>query len=334
MLSFLYKDKKDKSLTQQAIESLGDPPKFPTYPYATFNRRARSQGIPWDKTYKDMTEGDHEFVSMIFEHRNNLFVPLLLGKNEEGKTKVIEFRESHALVCGRMGSGKTSYLKGALIFLAHFSHPEYTKIVLCDPKKSGFQSFKHITTFAFEFEHICQTVEKMHEEMKRRIERTTNSRTTDAKAANRAAYQLREKALLMPYIFCVFDEIPFFVSTCKREKRKDIIMKLSELLSVGRSLGFSLILSAQAPYSEFLKGDMKNNLAERISFTLTDHQQDMLALGTREKGQLRATRLKQRTFLYATQGERQKYQTFPTSEKSIEKATENLALGGFDFRLF
>ena len=319
---------------EPCLAELGEPPSFPTYPFAVFGQRSFWNTIHHTKTFQNEEEADYELFNAVADSYPRMYIPWLLGLNEGGEREFIELRGHHLLVAGQTRAGKTTQLNSAVANLLHFSHPEYVKAVFLDPKKTGFAPLGAVANFATSHDEIVEAISRLHEELQKRIAFFEPHGKRDVDATNAFAYRTRKRSLLMPYVVVVFDEFPEFARKCKEAGSMDPIAQINSLAAMGAGCGFQFVFSTQAPYCNYIQGALKNNLSLRMAFALGDNQHDLLTLGSREKGELSATSLKRGEFLFKRGGKRAKFRSLFCSYESLKKAVENWQKGGWDFRLW
>ena len=319
---------------KKALEELGEPPDFASYKYDVFAQKKELDCIRFDKTYMNEEEADYDLFRAVADSSPRQYLPWLLGRNSKGEREFIELRGQHILVAGSTGSGKTTQLNSAVINLLHFTHPEYLKLVVFDPKNSGFSAIKKVSNFAQEHDEIKGCIHKLSEELSKRIAVIKRHRVRDVDAINTHAYRTRSRRSVMPYIVIIFDEIPEFLKRCKNQNDTETIDLVDRLTSLGRGCGFQFVFSTQSPYSKFIQGDIKNNLTQRVAFALGDNQHDLMTLGSRRKDEPSATTLDRGAFIVKRKGAREVFNSIYCSYESLQQAVDNWKQGGWDWRLW
>jgi DNA segregation ATPase FtsK/SpoIIIE-like protein len=219
----------------------------------------------------------------------------------------------------------------------HFSHPEYCRVVIFDPKAAAFKDLQEVATVVSSHEGIAASLQVLVTELNKRIEFTSKlANPADAKECNAEAYKRRSKSLLMPYICVFFDEFADFIVFCKTKKDTQSLDAIARLASMGLGLGINLTFLTQAPYAEVIKGLIKNNLPFHVAFGLGEWAQEYIILGKKSKADsddLDAPKLNTGEFLIIEQGKRVKHNAFLIGASAVKNAARNLKAGGFNFSL-
>lgn len=325
----------------EALKELGDPLKSYSYPYKVL-KDYNPWGVEYTKTFTNEEQAPNELFESILNGVPNGYLPAILGKNEDGVIKYFDLSGQNTLVAGQTRSGKTTWLNTLAVSLLHFGHPEYLKLVILDPKQAGFKAFKTVATVSTSYLQIYNTLIKLNEELQKRIEFTAQPDTpVDAKSCNTIAYKARNKAYLMPYIVVIFDEFADFVNSSAKTKEGDAMNIMSpveiihRLSALGMGLGIHLLFSTQAPYSEYIKGAVKNNFERRISFSLGDTTQELLVLGRKFNDEdMRTHILSTGEFLLRHKGKRIHYKGVLATPDSVANAVKNWVEAGLNYKLF
>jgi len=319
----------------EVLEELGEPNRPYEYPYKLFSN-CNKWGVEFYKSFRNENEAPQELFNTICDGTPNGYLPAILGKNRQGEVKYFDLAGQHTLVAGQTRSGKTTWLNTLILGLLHWGHPEYLKLVVLDPKQAGFKSLKPVATVSTTHEQICETLNKLNEELQKRIGFTARQGTpVDAKSCNAVAYQTRKKEYLMPYIVVVFDEFADFISKCKADGNNESIEVIHRLSALGMGLGIHLLFATQAPYQEYIKGAVKNNFERRLSFSLGDISQEMLVLGRKFNDEdIRTQILETGEFLFRTKGRRDYYKGLLSTNNCVQNAVNNWIKAGLNFELF
>ena len=177
-----------------------------------------------------------------------------------------ETEDSHFLVAGTTGSGKTEWLKMMAGSLCAANTPETMTLVLIDPKRTAFSN---LTGSPFlgrpvvypSDEDILSVLDSLIEEMERRF--SLFEGVQDLKQYNAT------RTSPMPRIVCICDEYADLVladSKCGKE----IERRIARIGAKGRSAGVHLILATQKPSRDVVKGVIKSNLNARIALKVNE----------------------------------------------------------------
>jgi DNA segregation ATPase FtsK/SpoIIIE, S-DNA-T family len=197
-------------------------------------------------------------------------VPLLTGYDEKNNMLFIDLLEDpHLLVMGETGSGKSVYLRSALVFL-FFHLKERVEFVLGDMKRSEFFLFRNLPTVKGVYhdeKKLEQALKKAHDEMLRR-----GDLFDAAEVPNIKDYE-KETGVKLPYIVVAIDEVALL------KDNKEVMYYLERISCIGRSSGVILILSLQRGDAKVLDGQLKINLTNRAVFRTTDKINSTIGLG-------------------------------------------------------
>ncbi len=305
------------------------------YYYSLFNERDRFIGPSWSKSFRCMNECTPDIFSVVNDYHPEGIIPFLLGKKEKDTLIFRDLLRQHTLVAGITGSGKTNWLQSFVVSLLHYSHPEYLRVVILDPKGASFSDLEEITNVVpFSLEEIAETLIKLHDVMQERIRLTQLSNFgKDAFKINAYAYRMRNPKCVMPYIVVIFDEFSIF-SMWADQNSKRSLEAIKALSSMGRGLGINLMFATQCPYAKFIKGYVKANFERKICFKVADHVQENLILGYPKKGEISATSLKVGELLVKDDGMNTLYKAVLCGDKSLRNAANNLRRKGYIYKLF
>lgn len=169
----------------------------------------------------------------------------------------------HWLVGGCTGSGKSEWLKAAILSLCYRHTPEQVKIALVDPKRVEFVVFRQMPWL---YAPVCREVDdavalmaQLEQEMEDRY-----CQLEGAKVNNIAAYNARPNCdRPMPRIVCVFDEFADFITSGKAAKEA-LEGSIKRLGAKARAAGIHLIIGTQRPDASVVTPLIRSNLPGRI----------------------------------------------------------------------
>ncbi len=212
-----------------------------------------------------------------------------LGLNEKGKVFNLDIgpqRDSfHALIGGRIHSGKTNFLHALILSLCTHYDPDEIELYLVDFKEGvEFQdyasfSLPHARAIVIEAEREfgLSVLEYLRDEMVRRSEKFKSSGVNDV---NIETYR-QSTGEKIPRILVIFDE---FVRLFEEDDHiSDKAYKIMlEIAQRSRAFGIHMILSSQRPTASFhnLNG-VKSQINLRVAFKCNDTDDSILILGER-----------------------------------------------------
>jgi hypothetical protein len=214
-----------------------------------------------------------------------LTVPLAipLGVTSDNQHRVIDLiEETHVLVAGSTGSGKSNYLAGVITTLAAANSPETLSMSLLDPKGVDFGRFSSLPHVG-EDEYIdsprdCANYlfEMVEGEMQERQERLQESGATNIAEHN----QLIESGVIneerLRYRVIIIDEYADLqMSLDDEDVLDDAVTRIAQK---GRAMGYILMLATQRPSAEIVSGSIKANFPCRISFKLPSNTDSRVIL--------------------------------------------------------
>lgn len=199
------------------------------------------------------------------ESIKKLTIAHILGTDATGRIIVHDLTKyPHAVIAGTTGSGKSVAIKSLVFSLLHSYTPDKINLVLGDMAGdlSLFNDLPHlscpvITNSNDFFEAISQ--------LKTELERRIQSKGT-------VEYSK------MPYILCVIDEFPAFISG-KNPEQKAAREIITEILRRGRHAKIHFILAAHNPTKASLNFDL-SDLPTRIAFRVARLSNSLAILDT------------------------------------------------------
>ena len=303
---------------------------YNNYHYQLFNEKARLE-LYHGKTFRNETEAPPELFKAIADTSPKGIIPRLKGIRNER----MQFHDAltfNTLVAGQTQSGKTNWVKSAVISMLHFAHPEYLKVIIFDPKTAAFKALKKVINVVNNHDEITKWLQKLADNLQKRIELTGRKGwPSNAKECNAKAYKYRSPKYLMPYICVIFDEFADFMNHADEAAKKNI----DKLASLGLGLGINLTFLTQAPYAKYIEGFVKNNFEQRIAFNLGDRQQEQLVLGKKPQTdkQPNSRRLRRGEFLAREGGTRVLYRSILCTDQALDNAAKNLEERALSFRI-
>lgn len=163
--------------------------------------------------------------------------------------------ETHLLIAGASGSGKSVILNGIITRLL-YTAPCENKLILIDPKRvelSIYKNIPHVITYASEAEQIKNALNYAIDIM-------------EARYKEMEAQQLRKFA--GNHIYIIIDEYADLIVTNKKEV-EPLIQRLAQL---GRAANIHMILATQCILAEVINTKIKCNFPARIALKTSNAQ--------------------------------------------------------------
>ena len=185
----------------------------------------------------------------------------------------------HILLAGGTGSGKSVWLRSALLSLVLGGAPSDLEILLVDPKSVDYAPFAavphlrggHIIT---EPEEAIELLQELTEsELARRTQLLQH-----AGCSNFRELRARHPETGARYLVVVIDEYADLGLSLEKAERAEFERQVVRLAQRGRAAGIFLILATQRPSVDLITGRVKANLPTRISFRLPQRVDSQLIL--------------------------------------------------------
>ena len=195
----------------------------------------------------------------------------VLGKDISGEYRFCDLKnETHLLIAGSTGSGKSVCLNTLIISLLYRSSPEDLRLILVDPKRVEFATYSGLPhlmmpTIINDPEKALNVFNWTVNEMERRYMLFEKNMVRDIGEYNQMPEIVNKQAPKMPYIVMIVDELADLMSNNKKEFED----KIARLSAKSRSAGIHLVLATQRPSVDVITGVIKNNLPSRIAFAVT-----------------------------------------------------------------
>ncbi|MFH1467739.1 MAG: DNA translocase FtsK 4TM domain-containing protein [Pseudomonadota bacterium] len=220
--------------------------------------------------------------------KGNQALPLVLGKDVEGKPVVADLaRMPHLLIGGATGTGKSVGINAMLTSLLFTKTPEELRMIMVDPKVLEFQPYKDIPHLL----HPVVTEVKLAnaalkwavDEMERRYRLLGRWGTRNVRGYNeRVDEELKDwntqkaRRLVptwtadeplpmpekLPYLVIIIDELADLVKSVGKEVEESIV----RLAQKARAAGIHLVVATQRPSVDVVTGLIKANFPCRIAF--------------------------------------------------------------------
>lgn len=178
--------------------------------------------------------------------------------------------DSHTLVIGQPGAGKTKLLDA--LILAALRSEESAGIVIVDPKQTGFQAWRNCGRVALfqdlaEFSNVFEAAKQEHE--------------------RRTAIMREMRAESLPSglgrVYLVVDELPALVSDATivlKDTRQSIIDNMLLLLRLSRQTGIQLVCASQsAEGKNIISPTARGLFSNRVLMRCNNASEAEMALG-------------------------------------------------------
>lgn len=177
----------------------------------------------------------------------------------EGQIVIDLAQQPHILVAGATGAGKSMLLQMLLVTLAVNTPPNDLEMWFCDLKNDDLVALRglpHVRCQAINEAQAAVLIDRLHAEKDRRI----------------ATHRYDRRILL------VVDE------QAELSRLSDSIVQMNSLLSVGRSIGISLLIATQEPTKSVLGGLSSRNITTRLVGAVADADAARYATGRARSG--------------------------------------------------
>ena len=205
-------------------------------------------------------------------------LPIAVGQDNYGTTMYIDIAEMpHCLIAGTTKSGKSVSLNAFLLSLIYKFSPRDLKLVLIDPKRIGLGPYEGIPHLAMpvivEQEYFLASVTWVFEEMERRYNILEQYDVVNIVELNKYLTENRKPKL--PYIVMIMDEFSDWITSAGIEVEN----MLQRIAQKARAAGIHVILAAQRPSKNVIKGDIKANFDTRLAFRVSSFDDAKIILG-------------------------------------------------------
>ena len=208
------------------------------------------------------------------KRRNELL--FALGKDLMGQGVYCDLTKMpHLLIAGATGSGKSVCINSIIISLLLRVHPDNVKLVLVDPKKVEFTSFKDIPHLLWPIIDDAQMAANMLKKivviMEERYEAFAAAGVRNIDGFNALADEHNAHLKIgdspmnrLPYMVVIIDELADLMAIAG----KDVELSIQRITQLARASGIHLIVATQRPSTDVITGLIKSNIPSRISFAV------------------------------------------------------------------
>lgn len=213
-------------------------------------------------------------------------LPIALGKDIEGNTKVVDLAKMpHLLVAGATGSGKSVFVNSLIMSILYKYSPDEVRFIMVDPKMIELSIYNKIPHLLLP---VVTDPQKANmalrwgvEEMERRYQAMSALNVRNIDGYNKRVREAEERGVKlrtptedetlgdpcekMPYLVIIVDELADLMMTAGREV-ESYIMRLAQK---ARAAGVHLVLATQRPSVDVITGPIKANLPTRVAFAVS-----------------------------------------------------------------
>ena len=228
-----------------------------------------------------------EIISSFPKDKMDSKLMVALGKDIMGTPRYCEINKTpHLLVAGATGAGKSVCINCIIGSILMRARPDEVKLILVDPKKVEFSMYNGIPHLLMPVvtspKKASIALQKVVEEMERRYELFSDSRTKNIEGYNQIINKKNEKLPeeskipTLPYMVVIIDELADLMLVAKKEV-EDSIMRITQM---ARAAGIHLIVATQRPSTNVITGVIKANIPSRISFAVSSQIDSRTILDT------------------------------------------------------
>ena len=205
-------------------------------------------------------------------------IPVVVGKDNSGMSMICDIAEMpHCLVAGTTKSGKSVCLNTFIISLLYHFSPRDLRFVLMDPKRLEFGPYEGIPHLAMpvitDKDDFPGALSWVYEEMERRYKIFETYGVRDFDRLNKKLVE--DKKAKLPYLIMICDEFGDWFSGATPEV-EDQIQKIA---AKARAAGIHVVLAAQRPSKDVIKGTIKANFDTRLAFRVSSFEDSKIILG-------------------------------------------------------
>lgn len=220
---------------------------------------------------------------------------------------------SHFLVAGTAGSGKSEWLRAMIASLLAANSPESLRLVLIDPKRTAFVSFEDAPALLRPVvypsdEDVLAMFDTLVQEMEDRYRVLADHRVQDL-----GAYNDKMSSERKPRIVIVCDEFADLLMAGDRKRRQETETRMTRLGQKGRAAGIHLVLATQQPSRRIVTGPLDANLMARVALKVAREIESQMVIG----GGSAATLLGRGDLLFRDIGEPVRLQSPHVTEEEL-----------------
>lgn len=231
-------------------------------------------GIAIKNWNESPTVGLREILESDAFKKNDYELPIAAGVNVMGKPFVFDLAaQTHLLIAGTTGSGKSVFLNDLIMSLIYSKGPEEVKFAMVDPKRvelCAYNSIPHmLMPVISETKKAMALMNWIDAEMDDRYQKFA-----DAGVRKLEDYNAKVSGIKLPRIVIVVDEYMEMMFKAPKELENHI----SRISRMARAAGIHLVLATQRPSADVVTSSIKSNIPCRASFTVLDWRESKTIL--------------------------------------------------------
>ncbi|MBM4075847.1 MAG: DNA translocase FtsK, partial [Planctomycetes bacterium] len=209
-------------------------------------------------------------------------LPLQIGIDPAGQPVCLDLGDDklpHILVAGTTGSGKTTFLHSVVLSLVAVHSDETLELVIFDPKQVDLTIFGGLTHLRDG--EVITEADRGVEVVRQIAEHDIQSRSDilqKAKCRDIKSYNSSHRKNPMRSLVVVIDEYADLIAVLSKKEKGEFERVISRITARGRNVGIHLILATQRPTADIVTGNIKANMACRISFSLPSGRDSQVIL--------------------------------------------------------
>ncbi|MCW5212486.1 PD-(D/E)XK nuclease family protein [Desulfobulbus sp. TB] len=180
------------------------------------------------------------------------------------------------LVAGTAGSGKSVFLRAAILGMARNAGPEQLRFTLIDPKLVSFTDLNQLPhldgQIIYNIEPALEALEELITEMERRYQLFADAQVFDIEEYCQTGKEIHHHVV-------VIDEYADLM--VDKDYKQDAELCIQRLCQKGRAAGFHVILSTQRPDAKVVTPLIKANLQLKIALKVTTSTNSKVILDTK-----------------------------------------------------
>ena len=183
---------------------------------------------------------------------------------------------THMLVCGYSGSGKTSFVQTAALYLARNHSPKHIQFIVFDSKMVDYAAFRDLPHLSKPIINddakADETISWLEKESDRRLTLIHGIGAKDIVSYNQQCSLHRQETL--PRILLIMDDF----ASLQMYKKYNTPMTLISVLQNGRIAGIHVVLVTSVTSSKILPKNLLSLIPCRISFCVSERADSRLAI--------------------------------------------------------